>query len=141
MKGTGAGVGVGSLGASCGGQIQTECLTRRAHKQTNRLASQWGKLNLICSVTQPVEFCWDVTRDASSVKNSRDVMRRPLFQTPHHSLHRVVYGDWPVPWKLCTTSSIYFDVGVDATCVSNAVHEVPCVHASRDLSALTNFQC
>ncbi len=36
----------------------------------------------------------------------RDFMQRRLFQTSRHSSHQVECGDWPVPWKLCRTSSI-----------------------------------
>ncbi len=38
--------------------------------------------------------------------NNRDFMHRRLCQTSCHSSHQVESGDWPVPWKLCTMSSI-----------------------------------
>ncbi len=54
-------------------------------------------------------------------------MHRRLIQTSRHSSCCLVWGDWPVLWKLKNVINLcaIFDVGIDAMCTSNAVHKVP----------------
>ncbi len=67
----------------------------------------------VCSTrASPDQACSLQTQDSRASSNTtfeidnRDFMQGRLFQTSCHSSSLVECGDWPVPWKLCTTSPI-----------------------------------